>query len=81
MTKAKTSKQISCKVRMLDDQELPFQVDVSTRSMSHSICHLMFDFTSNTINYGKQLYDVFVKTKIPYRSCPCGWYMPFLEDS
>jgi len=27
MTKAKTSKQISCKVRMLDDQELPFHID------------------------------------------------------
>ena len=35
MTKAKTSKQISCKVRMLDDQELPFHIDVSTRSMSN----------------------------------------------
>jgi hypothetical protein len=34
MTKGKTSKQISCKVRMLDDQELPFNVDVSTRSIS-----------------------------------------------
>jgi hypothetical protein len=33
MTKTKTSKQISCKVRMLDDQELPFHIDVSTRSM------------------------------------------------
>ncbi|CAF0727311.1 unnamed protein product [Rotaria sordida] len=27
MTKGKTSKQISCKVRMLDDQELPFHID------------------------------------------------------
>lgn len=32
MTKAKTtSKQISCKVRMLDDQELPFHIDVSIK--------------------------------------------------
>jgi hypothetical protein len=29
MTKAKSSKQISCKVRMLDEQELPFHIDVS----------------------------------------------------
>jgi hypothetical protein len=28
-TKTKTSKQIACKVRMLDDQELPFHIDVS----------------------------------------------------
>ncbi|UJR33380.1 hypothetical protein I4U23_020828 [Adineta vaga] len=27
MTKAKTAKQISCKVRMLDDRELPFHID------------------------------------------------------
>ena len=34
MTKAKSSKQISCKVRMLDEQELPFHIDVSSgRSM------------------------------------------------
>ena len=35
MTKGKTNKQIPCKIRMLDDQELPFHVDVSTRSMSY----------------------------------------------
>lgn len=37
MTKAKSSKQISCKVRMLDEQELPFHIDVSSnRSMSQA---------------------------------------------
>ncbi len=75
MTKAKTSKQISCKVRMLDDQELPFHIDVSTISMSQK--HLSFTIcsTSSTINHSKQLYGAFVKTKTPYRSlssmCVC----------
>jgi hypothetical protein len=30
-TKTKTGKQIACKVLMLDDQELPFNIDVSIR--------------------------------------------------
>ncbi len=32
ITKTKSGKQIACKVRMLDDQELPFHIDVSIRS-------------------------------------------------
>lgn len=33
LTKSKTGKQIACKVRMLDDQELPFHIDVSLWSI------------------------------------------------
>ena len=63
MTKAKTSKQISCKVRMLDDQELPFHIDVSrtgrrnreSKSESEGEKRLasvvqIFRSSSNTIN-------------------------------
>ncbi len=32
ITKTKTGKQIACKVRMPDDQELPFHIDVSIKT-------------------------------------------------
>jgi hypothetical protein len=48
--KTKTGKQIACKVVMLDDQELPFNIDVSIRS-----------FYSSMINQHDGFYDIFVK--------------------
>ena len=48
MTKGKTSKQISCKVRTLDDQELPFHIDVSIK-----LFYLIFYSILSIINLSK----------------------------